>query len=881
MKSSLARHILALVLSSENADAVLGDLEEERTLHGRTSLWFWRQVVSVSFAHARERFAERRPSGKRRRRHLAVETVASWLSDLRLGARGLRSSPSFTAISAATLALGIGGVTALFCIVDGVLLSPLSFPQPDRIVRVWNSYAVDPLDEIPLSVNEVYEYGVRSRSFEAFSGFDFSRMNLTGADEPRRLLVARVQSAFFDVFAVPPALGRGFTEDEDHPGADDVLVLSHRLWQGAFGARDDVVGRRLELDGRSRTVVGVAAPELDYPSGVDAFVPMAIDPAELDAETMLSHGKAAIARLADSVTLERAEDDLARVIRGLEEIYPGHFAEGDRATLILLKETQVGAVRPTLIALLGAVGFVLLIACANVASLLLVRGELRRGEIAVKAALGASRHRIARERFLEGLLLAGSGGVLGVAFAKISLAALLTRVPGSLPRLETIALDARVLLFSLLVTVSTALLFGLLPALDAGRTSVDGLRERLRLSRASHRLRRAFVTGQIALALVLLSGAGLMLRSFQHLLAVKPGISAEGWLAFDLALPGDEYDDAARVAFEYDRLVERVQAVPGVSRVGAVSWLPFASYPSNWTVEIEGREVATDEDHPLLDYALVTGDYFGAVGIPVFAGRSLTAEDRGAVSGVVISKKAAEILFPGEEPLGRRVRLYSDPVWRTIVGVVGDHQNRGLERESKPGIYLPHVELRTGKPFIARDMTFVVETAGAPGALAGVVREAVKEVAPDLPISGVRTVEEILAESVSGRRFSLEILSLFGIIGLTLGAIGIYGVVSNLVTERRREIALRVALGATGSDVRRLVVGNGLRLVLAGVVLGIALAYMATRALMARLLFEVAPGDPATMAAVTTVLAATGLVAILVPTRRALLVDPAVTLREE
>jgi predicted permease len=884
MTSALARRILTLFVPAEQADAVLGDLEEERGLRGKYPFWFWRQVISVSFAHAREGLAERRRSRKHRGRPPAFETVASWLTDLRLGIRGLRSSPGFTAIAGATLALGIGGVTALFSIVNGVLLSPLPFPESDRIVRVWNSYADDPLDEIPLSMNEVYEYGLRSRCFTAFSGFDYTRMNLTGADEPRRLLVARVQSAFFDVFALSPALGRTFTVDEDRPGTDDVIILSHRLWQGAFGGGRDVVGRRLELDGRARTVIGVAAPHLDYPPGVDVFVPIAIDPAQLDSETMLSHGKAAIARLADGISLERGEDEVTRVIQGLGEQYPGHFAEGDRARFVLLKETQVGAVRPTLIALLGAVSFVLLIACANVASLLLVRGELRRSEIAVKAALGASRRRIARERFLEGLLLAGLGGILGVAFAKVSLIALLARVPGSLPRLETIALDPAVLLFSMVLTLSTALLFGLLPALDAGRASLEGLRERLRLSRTSHRLRRAFVIGQIALALVLLSGAGLMLRSFQRLLAVEPGIAADGRLAFDVALPGEEYEEAARVTLEYDSLVARLRAVPGVSRVGAVSWLPFASYPSNWSVEVEGREVASEEageESPLLDYALVTGDYFGAVGIPVLAGRGLVEEDRYAASGVVITKKAAEVLFPGEDPLGRRVRLYSDPLWRTIVGIVGDHQNRGLEREAKPGIYLPHVEIRTGKPFISRDMTFVVEAAGAPTAVAAAVREAVQEVAPDLPLSRLRTVEEILTESVSAKRFTLEILGLFGIVGLALGAVGIYGVVSSLVTERRREIALRVALGATGSDVRRLVVGNGLRLVLAGVLAGVALAYAATRVLMAELLFQVEPGDPLTTAAVIAVLASAGLVAILLPTRRALLVDPAVTLRSD
>jgi predicted permease len=880
MKSSLARRVLTLFLSGENADAVLGDLDEERSLRGQSPLWFWRQVISVSYAHAKERFAERRRPPERPRPR-AAETAASWLADLHLGARSLRSSPGFTAIAGTTLALGIGGVTALFSIVNGVLLSPLPFPEPDRIVRVWNSYAADPLDEIPLSVNEVYEYGVRNRSFAAFGGFDYTRLNLTGADEPRRLLVARVQSGFFDVFSVAPALGRAFTGAEDRPGADDVLVLSHRLWQGAFGGSRDVLGRRLELDGRARTIIGVAPPELDYPRGVDLFVPMAIDPGALDAETMLSHGKAAVARLADGIALESAEDDLARVIQGLDEDYPGHFAEGDGARLIPLKETQVGAVRPTLVALLGAVSFVLLIACANVASLLLVRGELRRGEVAVKAALGASRRRIARERFLEGLLLAGVGGLLGIGFARISLSALLARVPGSIPRVETIALDTRVLLFTLALTVATALLFGILPALDAGRASLEGLRERLRLSRASHRLRRAFVTGQIALALVLLSGAGLMLRSFQRLLDVEPGISAEGRLSFDVALPREEYDDAARVALEYDRLVERLRAVPGVSRVGAVSWLPFASYPSNWTVEIEGREAVTEEESPLLDYALVTGDYFGAVGIPVLSGRGLGLEDRHAVSGVAITKKAAEMLFPGEDPLGRRVRLYSDPVWRTIVGVVGDHQNRGLEREPKPGIYLPHVEIRTGKPFLARDMTFVVESSGAPRAIAGAVREAVAEVAPELPLSQLRTVEEILSEAVAGKRFTLEILGLFGMVGLTLGAVGVYGVVSSLVAERRREIALRVALGATGSDVRRLVIGNGLRLVLAGVLLGVVLAYAATRALMAEILFQVEPGDPLTTAAVVAALAAAALVAILLPTRRALLVDPAVTLRSD
>jgi predicted permease len=883
MKSALARRILSLFLSSDHAETVLGDLEEEGAEGRRSLLWYWRQVISVSVAHARERALDRRPL-REERPAASAERVASWLTDVRQGARSLASSPGFTAIAASTLALGIGAVTALFSIVNGVLLSPLPFPEPDRIVRIWNSDADDPLDGNPLSVNEVYEYGARSSAFTAFSGFDYTRVNLTGADEPRRLLTARVQSAFFDVFALSPSLGRTFTDEEDRPGADDVIVLSHRLWQGAFGGRRDVVGRRLELDGRGRTVIGVAAPELDYPRGVDAFVPMAIDPTQLDAETMLSHGKSAIARLTDGIALERAEDDVARVIRSLEDDYPGHFAEGDRARFVLLKETQVGAVRPTLVALLGAVSFVLLIACANVASLFLVRGELRRGEIAVKVALGASRRRIARERFLEGLLLAGVGGLLGVAFAKISLSALLARVPGSLPRVETVALDSRVLLFTLALTVSTALLFGLLPALDAGRASLHGLRERLRLSRVSHRLRRAFVTGQIALALVLLSGAGLMLRSFERLLAVEPGITPEGRLSFDVALPREEYGDAARVALEYDRLVERLRAVPGVSRVGAVSWLPFASYPSNWSVEIEGRDVTPDEadgEGLLLDYALVTGDYFDAVGIPVLAGRGLVLEDRHGVAGVVITKKAAAILFPGEDPLGRRVRLYSDPLWRTIVGVVGDHQNRGLEREPKPGIYLPHVEIRTGKPFVARDMTFVVEAAGAPGALAGVVREAVGEIAPNLPLSRMRTLEELLSESVSGRRFTLEILGIFGIVGLALGAVGVYGVVSSLVTERRREIALRVALGATGADVRRLVVGNGLRLVLAGAVLGVALAYAATRVLMAELLFQVEPGDPLTTAAVVLVLAAAGLLAILLPTRRALLVDPAVTLHSD
>jgi putative ABC transport system permease protein len=806
------------------------------------------------------------------------------LQDLRFGVRMLAKKPAFTAMVVAVLALGIGANTALFSVVDAVLLRPLPYPAPERLVRLWGTQLPAREDDNPLSINQAFEYKRRGDFMAGFAALSWGSAALTGAGEPVQVRAARVMDGFFDVLGLPPVAGRTFLPEEDRPGHDGVAVLSYGLWQRRFAGDPRVVGSTVQVEGRSRTVVGVMPPGVAYPPGVDLWLPMALEESQLTPETMLSHGLAALARRPAGMSPEEFQQRADAMVQSLADTYPDDVSERDGALLMPLREVLVGRVEPALVALSAAVGFLLLLASANVANLLLARGEARQGEMAVRTVLGGGRGRLLRQLLTESLLLALGGGAVGLVLTAWGLDALVALMPTGIARADEVQVSGGVLLFALALSTLTGLLCGIAPALQLSRGRLhEAIKEGGRGGEATRKslVRGALVVAEVALVLILSAGAGLMGKSFWHLLRVDPGVDSSHLLTFELQLPASRYPGEGEVTGFYDQLLARLQTLPGVRSAGAVSWLPFASFPSNWTIEFEGGRPYQEDRTPLPDYALTSGDYFEAMGLPLVAGRLLRPEDRSpAAPGVVITATAARLFWPGQDPLGRRIRLDTDPVWRTVVGIVGDYKNRGLESPPRPGIYLPQTEIRTGSPFLPREMAVTVRTAGDPLALAAAAREAVWALDPQLPVGRLRTMETVLADTVAQPRFTLLLLVAFAAVGLALGAVGIYGVVSFTAARRTREIGIRMALGARADDVVRLVMGRGLALAVAGLGLGLLGAWWMSRTLMATLLFEVQPQDPATLVAVSLLVVAMTALASLLPARRATRVDPVLALRE-
>jgi putative ABC transport system permease protein len=805
------------------------------------------------------------------------------LKDMRYAVRTLLKSPGFTAVAVLALALGIGANTAIFSVVKAVLLSPLPYPDPERLVWVREiNPGADILDE-PASAPDYNDWRTEGRSFEGVAAYGYAGGTITDGDrEPERVAGLSTSANFFQVVGVAPALGRGFLPGEDATGKNRVVVISHALWERRFGANPNAVGQTITISGNPHTIVGVAPASFKTPvpgpKPPDLWFPIAFN---FDESRRRSDFLNVFGRLKEGATVEQARAELEGIAARLAQEHPGTNA-GWTVKVEPLHERVVGNVRQALWVLMGVVGFLLLIACANVANLLLARAAGRRQEIAVRTALGAGRGRLVRQFLTESLLLGLAGGALGLVLAAWGVELLVALSPGNIPRLEEVGLDARVLAFTFGVSALTGVVFGLLPALSASKTDLsvslkEGGSRGATAGAGARRLRSALVVSEIAITVVLLAGAGLMIRSFNAVQSVNPGFRPEHIMTFDFALPMTKYKEEPQRAAFFEQLTTRAAALPGVERAAVVDSLPLSGSGSVLGFVIEGQPPLPPEKVQDADFFSVTPDYFDVMGIPLVRGERLSERHRSDVPDVaVINETMARRYFPGEDPIGKRLNL-GDPAtvpWITVIGVVGDARTGGLDKEPYPQMYVPAAQ------FPQRAMTFVARTSGDPSAVAPALRRELAALDRDLPLYNVSTMERVLSDSISRRRFQMILIAAFAGVGLLLAAVGIYGVISYTVAQRRHEIGVRIALGARAADILRLVVGQGLGLTLAGVGLGLAGAFALTRVL-ASLLYGVTATDPLTFACVSLALLGVALLACLVPARRATKVDPMIALRYE
>jgi putative ABC transport system permease protein len=811
--------------------------------------------------------------------------VDTLVQDLRYALRQLFRKPAFTVVAVLTLALGIGANTAMFTLVNSVLLRDLPYAEPDRVVAVWNAFAGQ--ERVPLSAPELIDYREGIGSLEELAAYRSTEVNLTGTSEPERLPAGRVTANLFGALGVQPVIGRTFLAEEDVSGRDGVAVLGHDLWQRRFGADPAILESTIIIDGHPRAVVGVMPPSFRLPSdyGADVatqlWVPLALDLDDPGGRGL--HNLRAVARLAPDAGLEAVNAELGMltahwVAEGIEPI------EDFTAFALPIRDEVVGDVRPALLILFGAVGLVLLITCANVANLLLTRADERRKELVVRAALGAGRGRIARQLLVESLVLAGVGAVAGVAVGHGALQGLLALEPAALPRLDGVAMNGTVLGFTACLSVVAGLLFGLGPAMRSARSSVVSP---LGMAgggewHAGTRLQRLLVVGQVALAVVVVIGAGLLARSFGELRSVPLGFDPEGVLTASVTLPTADYPGPAEMVAFYRELVERAAELPEVRAAGATARLPLAQPAGDWGIDIEGRPRAPGEQ--VNGYLqVVTPGYFESMRVDLVRGRLPDPADRiDTAPSVVVNERFAERHWPGEDPIGQRIRIRweGDNPWFTVVGVVRDVRHNALGEPPRHEMYFPHAQLALALGGTTGAMTLIVRTGSDPLAVAGAVREAVRSIDPNLAISRIRTMREVVNEALVEPRFSTVLLTAFGMIALLLGTVGVYGVISYAVSRRTREIGIRMALGARIEDVLGLVLRQSLGLTLAGVVLGIIAAFALTR-LLAGLLYGVSANDPLTFVAIPVLVALVALLAAYVPARRAARVPPVVALRSE
>ncbi len=807
---------------------------------------------------------------------------------LRINVRRLVRSPLFTVIAVLTLAVGIGATTAIFSVVNGVLLEPLPYPESARLVYVGLEAPGLGYDQVPFS--DAFYTLVRDNgtAFAGVASYSQERVHLTGEGTPEELPAARVTPGFFSTLRVVPQLGRAFTRDDAVPGAEPVAVIGHGLWQRRFGGDPTTIGRTVRMDGVDRRVVGIAPAGFAYPTQrTSIWRPLEIDEANLNVGNF---SYPSLGRLADGVAVEAARADIDRIIAMIaeawpEEIPPGLMEQARFGPVVTpLKKLIVGDVTRPLWVVLGTVGLVLLIACANVANLFLVRAESRGREVAVRSAMGAGRGRLARFFLTESVSLALVGGAVGIALARGGIAWLTALAPASIPRLHEIGMDPVVLLFTLAVSVLAGLVFGAFPvlrfdgldlvtALKEGRTTTSGRRR--------HRTRNALVVVQVALALVLLVGSGLMVRSFQALRSVEPGFEAEGVLTFQLALPDAEYDDGARQRF-YRQLQDRLAGMPGVASVGITSGLPLTEAREGGSLHIEGREQDESTLPPLADRRRVSAGYPETMRIPLREGRAFEPGD-GVGTGfpaAIVSRSFAEHYFPGESALGHRIRTGEWADWLEIVGVVEDVHGRSLEEEPGDVVYLPLRAGSTDNPYVPGNVAFAIRTAGSPRALMSAVRDQVWSLDPNIPVVEPRTMTEILDDSLSRTSFTMLMLGIAAAVALLLGMVGIYGVVAYVAGQRTHEIGIRMALGSSAGAVRGMVVRQGIVLAVVGIAIGLLVA-LGLSTVMDALLFRVAATDPLTYALVGLVLLGVALLASYIPARRAAAVDPSEALRAE
>jgi len=799
----------------------------------------------------------------------------SLIKDIRYGIRSLLKRPAFTAIALVALALGIGANTAIFSLVNAVVLRPLPFPEPDQLVWGWGFVRNGP-SLASVAPPDLLDYRSQNKTFEnlaASSSIPLS-VNMTGNGDPERLNIYLVTGNYFDTFKVAPAIGRGFTLDNEKTGQNQVAVLSYDLWQRRFGGDAGILGKSVVLNGKATEIIGVMGKDVAFPQAAELWLPMNFDGAEMKARK--AHFLRPVGRLKPGVTIRQAQADLDVVAAQLEKQYPDSNT-GWSLRLVSLREQLLGGSRTYVFILFGAVGLVLLIACANVANLLLVRAAARQKEIALRTALGASRLRIMRQMITESVLLAIMGGALGVLLARAGVELLVNLSGDNLPRTASIRVDGTVLLFTFALALLTGLVFGLAPAFRTLQVNlIESLKEGVRgggENTLKNRTRSVLVVAESALAVLLLIGAGLLVRSLIALQRVNPGFDANNVMTARLDVPRKKYDTPEKRTNFLNDIQTHISNLPGVETVGAISELPLSGQPNDMPFTVEGRPAASPDQGYGADWRRVNENYFSALRIPLLRGRNFTAQEvRKSDPVVIVSQQLVDQVFPNEDPLGKRLILALGDKRYEIVGIIGDIRHLALSASPVPTMYLPTFE--TGST------NFVIRMTADPVSIAGSLRKEVLAVDPEQPIAAVRPMTALIETSTSSQRYNMMLLGLFAVLAVVLAATGIYGVMSYTVAQRTHEIGVRMALGARRFDVVKLVLRQGMLLALIGVVLGLLGAYLSTQ-VMAAFLFGVTARDPITFAVVSASLLAVAFIACLVPALRATKVDPLIALRYE
>jgi predicted permease len=821
-----------------------------------------------------------------------IPMLETLFQDLRYALRTMLKNRGFTAVALVTLALGIGFNTAVFSLVHTVLLRPLPYHDPERLVAVWNRW--DGVAAAALSNPEFLDYSERSTTIAmAATAADEVTIGSSTAD-PERVFAASVTANAFDVLGIAPALGRGFRAGEDSAGHDGVAILSDALWRRRFGASPLVVGQRVLIDGAPVEVIGVLRPDVVLPSALDSntrfdvIVPLVLDRAA-PRNRRGGHYLEVFGRLAPGATAASASSEMTTILAPLMREYPDQHNQGGFGIVVRpLRDDRLGPARPILGTLMATVGLVLVLACANVANLLLARGKARRRELAVRGALGASRLRLARQLITEAMALSTAGAAAGVAVAVACQRAFLIFGPAALPRMQQLSLSRPVLAFAAGLAVLSGLLFGAFPVIQMAASDADPHVEGVRGGGGPFRgrVRNALIVAQVAIALILLVASGLVVNSFVRLLKVPSGFQSDRVMTLRIALPPSRYPERIEAAAFFSRVLERIRVLPGVDAAGASSGLPLAVGTGDWSFDVAGRPRLNGRRPGAADAYAVTPGYFEALRIPLRRGRLPSPADAAETTPVAfINEATARVVFPNVDPIGQRIQparsTGPEQPWRTIVGVVADVHHRGLDAAPRPEMYFPNTQyahFAAGAP--ARAMSLVVKTGGAASGLANVLRSEIHRIDPQIPAADVREMDAVVSNSVADRRLNVVLIGTFGALALILAAIGLYGVMAYTVTQRTREMGIRLAIGASATNVLTLIAGEGLRLVGVGLVIGLCVAIPLAGSLD-RFLFGIPARDLSTFAAATAVLVCAGALACYVPARRAMRVDPVVALRDE
>jgi putative ABC transport system permease protein len=814
------------------------------------------------------------------------------IREFRLAFRSLVKTPGFTLVAVITVALAIAANTAVFSLVNALLIRPLPFKAPQNLVLLFEKFSGQGLDQIPVSAPEYLDWEKQTRSYERIAAFNFADFNLTSGDMPERIQGATVTPSLFPLLGVSPIKGRVFNDSEFGEGNDGVVVISERLWRRRFNSDPQLVGTQVSINGRSVTVVGIMPANFEFPlplfgvqggtfaERADMWKPIAFTKSELESRGSRSYG--IIGRLKPGITIAQAQAEANTIVANWHPLFPDNYEPSTKfgATIYPLHDLVIGGMRPALMILLGAVAVVLLIACANLTTMLLARAGAREREFAIRLALGAGRMQLVRQMLSESVLLAIIGGTAGVVLAIWGLDLLRSIGAQTVPRIAEVNLDLRVLLVTLGTAVVTGIVIGLIPALASGKPELtEALKEGGRGATSGlrrNRLRNALVIAEVALALVLLVGAGLLLKSFVRLQNVHPGFESKNVLTMEVALPVLKYPRGKPVADFYAEATRRVKALPGVEAAAFTSILPLSGTNSDSSFAIEGRDHMAEKIFPDEEIRDVTPEYFSVIKVPLLQGRFFNDGDQFDGPGVVIVNNSfAKKWFPNQDVIGKRI-TFSDPrkpdaKWITIVGLVGDMRHRGLDLDPKPEYYGAHNQT----PY--RGMILAVRSAQDPRSLTTAIRREISRLDPDLPAANVRTLEQVAADSIAPRRLSVVLIGVFAAVALVLASVGIYGVMSFLVVQRTHEMGVRMALGAQRSDVLRLVIGRAAKLVLLGTAVGLLLGILSSRALQA-MLFNVGAFDPTTFVVVTFALIAVSLLASYIPAVRATRADPMIAL---